>query len=102
MDIFALWLLIRVIEHCHSVRLEKCGFLWYNVFQVGWNVLAPWRRQNIMSVRCFLRNERGQGLTEYAMIMGLVAIVCVAAVSLFSETIQDTFYSVIGDTVAGL
>ncbi len=50
----------------------------------------------------FWENERGQGLTEYAMLLGLIALMCVAVVTVFSQTIQDTFYSVIGDTISGL
>lgn len=53
---------------------------------------------------CFRRNikeQRGQGLVEYAMLLALIAVVCVAGVALFSGAIQDTFYSIITDGMSG-
>jgi len=38
-----------------------------------------------------LRNEKGQGLTEYALIIALIAIVAVAAVTLLGEQIETIF-----------
>ena len=38
-----------------------------------------------------LRNEKGQGLTEYALIIALVAIVAVAALTLLGGQIQAIF-----------
>ena len=35
-----------------------------------------------------LRDDRGQGLGEYGLILGLVAVMCVAAVMFFSGQIQ--------------
>jgi pilus assembly protein Flp/PilA len=37
------------------------------------------------------RNERGQGLTEYALIIALVAIVAVAALTLLGGQIDTIF-----------
>ena len=38
-----------------------------------------------------LRNEKGQGLTEYALIIALVAIVAVAALTLLGGQIDSIF-----------
>jgi pilus assembly protein Flp/PilA len=38
-----------------------------------------------------LRNERGQGLTEYALIIALVAIVAVAALTLLGGQVGNIF-----------
>jgi len=38
-----------------------------------------------------LRNEKGQGLTEYALIIALVAIVAVAALTLLGGQIDTIF-----------
>ena len=38
-----------------------------------------------------LRNEKGQGLTEYVLIIALVAIVAVAALTLLGGQIQAIF-----------
>jgi pilus assembly protein Flp/PilA len=42
-------------------------------------------------MRSMLRNERGQGLTEYALIIALVAIVAVAALTLLGGQIDTIF-----------
>jgi len=38
-----------------------------------------------------LRNEKGQGLTEYALIIALIAIVVVAALALLGGQIDTIF-----------
>ena len=40
------------------------------------------------------RNEKGQGLTEYALIIALVAIVAVAALTLLGGQIDSIFGSI--------
>jgi pilus assembly protein Flp/PilA len=42
----------------------------------------------------FFRDERGQGLTEYALIIALVAIVAVAALTLLGGQIDAIFGSI--------
>ena len=49
----------------------------------------------------FLKNEKGQGLTEYAMILGLVAIVAVAAITLLGGAIQDIICDITNDLAHG-
>ena len=44
-----------------------------------------------MNVRYLLRDEKGQGLTEYALIIALVAIVAVAALTLLGGQIDSIF-----------
>ena len=44
-----------------------------------------------------LRCERGQGLTEYAMVLGIVSIAAVATVTFFGDIITTTFYGLIND-----
>ena len=44
-----------------------------------------------------LRNEDGQGLTEYALIIALVAIVAVAALTLLGGQIQTIFGDINSD-----
>ena len=45
----------------------------------------------------FWKNEKGQGLTEYALIIALVAIVAVAALTLLGGQISGIFDDVSGD-----
>ena len=42
----------------------------------------------------FFKNEKGQGLTEYALIIALVAIVAVAALTLLGGQISGIFGNV--------
>jgi pilus assembly protein Flp/PilA len=44
-----------------------------------------------------MRNESGQGLTEYALIIALVAIVAVAALTLLGGQISAIFGDINGD-----
>jgi Flp pilus assembly pilin Flp len=55
----------------------------------------------VVKVRDFIRCQRGQGLTEYAMILSIVSICAVATVTLFGHIIIDTFYSMINDSFPG-
>ena len=51
----------------------------------------------VRTVRDILKTERGQGLTEYAMVLSIVSIAAVATVTLFGDIIINTFYSMIND-----
>jgi Flp pilus assembly pilin Flp len=44
-----------------------------------------------------LKNERGQGLTEYAMLLGFVAIAAVVAITLLGNQIQALFCAITDD-----
>lgn len=52
------------------------------------------------SISALLRrdDEEGQGLAEYALILGLIAIVAIAALLFLGETINELF-SMIGTTI---
>jgi Flp pilus assembly pilin Flp len=39
-----------------------------------------------------INNEDGQGLTEYALIVGVIALVCIAAISSVGGNIYDAFF----------
>jgi pilus assembly protein Flp/PilA len=45
----------------------------------------------------YLRDEKGQGLTEYALIIALVAIVAVAALTLLGGQIDTIFGEITGE-----
>ena len=44
------------------------------------------------------KQEKGQDLTEYALLVALIAIVVVLAVTFFGEEVSD-FFAALGDTV---
>jgi pilus assembly protein Flp/PilA len=49
----------------------------------------------------FARNEKGQGLVEYALILVLVAIVVIAALMILGPIIGNTF-STINNSLVGV
>jgi pilus assembly protein Flp/PilA len=51
----------------------------------------PCRKENAM---LFARNEKGQGLVEYALILVLVAIVVIAVLMLLGPIIGNTFSTI--------
>ena len=50
-------------------------------------------------LRRFRRDENGQDLIEYALLIGLVALVAVSAVSQVGTTILNVFWSVIAASI---
>ncbi len=48
-----------------------------------------------------LKNQKGQGLVEYALIIVLVSIVAIAALTLMGPTVAAVFTS-ISNTLAGV
>ena len=46
------------------------------------------------SIKSIIADESGQGLAEYGLILGLVAVVCIAAVSLLSTNIKGVLNNV--------
>ena len=47
-------------------------------------------------IRSLVRNEEGQDLIEYAMLVSLIALICVVAVTLAGEQVQAIFAAVAG------
>jgi pilus assembly protein Flp/PilA len=43
-----------------------------------------------------LRREEGQDLTEYALLLGLIALICIAAVTLLGNKIQALLSNIAG------
>jgi pilus assembly protein Flp/PilA len=48
----------------------------------------------IKAIRNILVDEQGQGLAEYGLILGLIAVLCIAAVLFLSGKIQSLLSSV--------
>jgi pilus assembly protein Flp/PilA len=47
--------------------------------------------------RNLARDDRGQGLAEYGMILGLIAVICYAAVALLGTNISTVLGNVAAD-----
>lgn len=52
-------------------------------------------------LRRFCRDDQGQDLIEYALLIGLVALVAVSAVTQVGTTIMGVFWSVIAASIPG-
>ena len=50
-------------------------------------------------LRCFCRDEIAQDLIEYALLVGLVALVAISAVSQVGTTILNVFWNVISASI---
>ena len=44
-----------------------------------------------LRIRNWLRREEGQDLAEYALLLGLIAIVCFAAITLLGGNVSQVF-----------
>jgi len=49
-----------------------------------------------------IKSQRGQGLTEYVLVLSIVSIAAVATLTFFGDIIVNTFYSMINDAFNGL
>ena len=58
-----------------------------------WDVLATWVRASVVS-------QRGASLVEYALLVALIAVVCIAAVSLLGSSASSKF-SRVGSAISG-
>jgi len=56
----------------------------------------------VRKLRPILQSQRGQGLTEYAMILSMVSIAAIVTVTLFGDIIINTFYALINDAFSGI
>ena len=52
-------------------------------------------------LRGLVRNEEGQDLLEYALLIALIALVCVCAVALAGTKVSQVFTNIAGQIPAG-
>ena len=57
-------------------------------------------QQLAATVRAIFANEKGATATEYSLLVGLIALVIVAGVTLFGTNL-NTFFNSLGTTVGG-
>jgi len=50
--------------------------------------------QLVNTVKSFVRNEEGQDLLEYALLVALIALVAIAAVTAAGTSVQKIFQSI--------
>jgi pilus assembly protein Flp/PilA len=56
--------------------------------KVQWDVFAAWMRARYGST------ERGASLVEYALLVALIAVVCIGAVTLLGNNARDRFSTI--------
>jgi len=47
----------------------------------------------IARMKCLLHDEEGATMVEYALILALIAVVCIAVVTAFGTKVRNTFSS---------
>jgi pilus assembly protein Flp/PilA len=55
----------------------------------------------VVRLRQWVRDSQGQDLLEYALLIALIALVCVGAVALAGTTVSQVFTSIAGQIPAG-
>ena len=64
------------------------------------DLVAYWKNNFAPYMRALLgRSERGAALVEYALLVALIAVVCIAAISLLGNSAKSKF-STVGDSIA--
>jgi pilus assembly protein Flp/PilA len=53
------------------------------------------------SLQAFIRDDEGQDLLEYALLIALIALVCVGAVALAGSKVSQVFTNIAGQIPAG-
>jgi pilus assembly protein Flp/PilA len=49
------------------------------------------RVQMLQSLRSFLRDDEGQGLVEYALLLSLIAVVSIGAITTLGDKVKKVF-----------
>ena len=89
----------QVYQGEHSLYIDLCQVRQFYLpsFHTSFDYNGGFDMTSFMKA---LRNEKGQGLTEYALIIALVAIVAVAALTLLGGQI-NTIFGNITDQLSG-
>jgi len=59
------------------------------------DLVAYWQRHLVPFMKArFSRTERGAALVEYALLVALIAVVCIAAITLLGESTSQKFSTV--------
>jgi pilus assembly protein Flp/PilA len=62
------------------------------------DLLAAW---HYLRAKCNVtRDQRGASLVEYALLVALIAVVCIAAITLLGRN-ASTKFSVVGNSISG-
>lgn len=64
--------------------------------------ITYWRLSIVPFIRARVgaRSERGASLVEYALLVGLIALVCIVSIAFFGTSMSSR-YNVVGSSVGG-
>lgn len=64
--------------------------------------ITYWRRTMTPFLRAWVdaKTERGASLVEYALLIGLIALVCIVSIAFFGTSMSSR-YNVVGSSVGG-
>jgi Flp pilus assembly pilin Flp len=54
----------------------------------------------LAALRRLRSDERGAGMVEYGLLIGLIALVAIAGLRFFGDSVSDTLYSESGNRIA--
>jgi len=64
--------------------------------------MINFKKNNEKNSKLIFKNRLGQGMVEYALIIGLVAIICLMSVSTIGDSIYSLFFGEIKTTFVTL
>ena len=65
------------------------------------DIVAYWQQHCAPYLRArFGRDERGASLVEYALLVALIAVICIVAIAFLGKS-ASTKFSVVGSSVSG-
>ena len=65
------------------------------------DLVAYWQQHCAPYIRAkFGRDERGASLVEYALLVALIAVICIVAIAFLGKS-ASTKFSTVGSTVSG-
>jgi pilus assembly protein Flp/PilA len=89
-------------DHASLRSREGAGRICTQALRVIENDAPEGRSMEFISrLRSFVRDEEGQDLLEYALLIALIALVCVGAVALAGTKVSQVFTNIAGQIPAG-
>jgi pilus assembly protein Flp/PilA len=81
-------------------RTETCGTAAHRTVIARCKSLGEDPMQLVNFVKSFVRNDEGQDLLEYALLVALIALVAIAAVGLAGNSVKTIFTNIAGQLAA--
>ena len=56
--------------------------------------LKNWTNKGLSKLQTFIWNERGQGTTEYAILVGVLVVIAILAIAIFRPKLEELWNSI--------